>query len=136
MQTREAVLEVENLQKYYPVKKGLLLQREIGRVRAVDQVPFCLYRGETLGVIGESGCGKTTLSRLIIGLEQPTGGEIRFLGQPAGRRMSAGLRQRMQMVFQDPYSSLDPRMSVRRILEEPLRIHTRMTAKEKRQRCV
>ena len=133
MAAAEQILEVEQLKKYYPVKKGLILQKEIGQVRAVDEVSFALYRGETLGVIGESGCGKSTLIRMLIGLEKPTGGEIRFLGEPIEKGMPASLRREMQMVFQDPYSSLDPRMSVRRILEEPLRIHGGMSAEQKKQ---
>lgn len=132
MREGDTILEAEQLQKYYPVKKGLILQREIGQVKAVDGLTFRLYRGETLGIIGESGCGKSTLARMAAGLEQPTGGTVRFLGQTVEGKMPPALRRRVQMVFQDPYSSLDPRMSVRRILEEPLRIHTQMSAEEKR----
>lgn len=131
MQENEIILEVKNLQKDYPVKKGLIIQKEIGHVRAVDQVSFQLLRGETLGVIGESGCGKTTLSRIIMGLEDATAGEVTYLGQTISTKMPPAMRKNIQMVFQDPYSSLDPRMSIRRILEEPLRIHMHMNAREK-----
>ena len=129
----EKILEVNHLNKHYPVKKGLILQKEIGQVRAVNEVSFDLFRGETLGIIGESGCGKSTLIRMLIGLEKPTSGQIHFLGQPIENGMSASLRKQMQMVFQDPYSSLDPRMSVQRILEEPLRIHCKMSKQQKEQ---
>ena len=87
----EKILEVNHLNKHYPVKKGLILQKEIGQVRAVNEVSFDLFRGETLGIIGESGCGKSTLIRMLIGLEKPTSGQIRFLGQPIENGMSASL---------------------------------------------
>ncbi len=136
MSDRELLLEVKDAKKYFPVKKGFIAQKVIGYVRAVDGVTFNLYKGETLGVIGESGCGKTTLSRLIIGLEDATGGELRFRGELLSTRMRPELRQKIQMVFQDPYSSIDPRMNIRRIIEEPLRIHTHLSAKEKLDRVL
>lgn len=131
MKIHKKILEVTDLCKEYPVKKGVLIQREIGRVRAVNHISFELYQGETLGIIGESGCGKTTLSRIVIGLEDATSGTVTFLGKQIHTHMPSELRRNIQMVFQDPYSSLDPRMSIRRILEEPLRIHEHMSAKEK-----
>ena len=131
MPERELLLEVKNAKKYFPVKKGFIAQKVIGYVRAVDGVTFNLYKGETLGVIGESGCGKTTLSRLIIGLDDATDGEVRFRGELLSTKMRSELRQKIQMVFQDPYSSIDPRMNIRRIIEEPLRIHTHLSSKEK-----
>ena len=133
MQTNKIILEVDRLQKDYVVKKGWIFQHEVGRVHAVDQVSCQIYEGETLGIIGESGCGKTTRSRLIMGLEDASDGEVRFLGRKVSSKMPSQMRKNIQMVFQDPYSSLDPRMSVQRILEEPLRIHTHMSKQEKRE---
>ncbi len=132
----ELLLEVKNAKKYFPVKKGFIAQKIIGYVRAVDGVNFNLYKGETLGVIGESGCGKTTLSRLIIGLDNVTEGEIRYRGEMLSTKMRPELRQKIQMVFQDPYSSIDPRMNIRRIIEEPLRIHTHLSREEKLERVL
>lgn len=131
MRTNETILEVKNLHKNYSVQKGLIIKKEVGCVQAVNNVSFKLYQGETLGVIGESGCGKTTLSRIIMGLEDASEGEVTFLGEHVSTKMPSSLRKNVQMVFQDPYSSLDPRMSVRRILEEPLRIHAKMDKEEK-----
>lgn len=130
---REIILSVSKLKKYFPVRRGFIWQKTIGQVKAVDDVSFQVYRGETLGIIGESGCGKTTLARMIMGLEKQTEGEITFLGQRVHTEMPAELRKKIQMVFQDPYSSLDPRMNIRRIIEEPLRVHTRLTAREKKE---
>jgi len=131
MAEKELLLEVNNLKRYFPVTKGFIRRKLLGHVRAVDGVSFKLYKGETLGVIGESGCGKTTLSRMIIGLDNPTGGEIKYRGQVINKDMPKALRAKIQMVFQDPYSSIDPRMCIRRIIEEPLRIHTHMSKEEK-----
>lgn len=128
---KEKILEVVDLCKEYPVKKGALVQKEIGRVHAVNHVSFELFQGETLGIIGESGCGKTTLIRMLIGLEEATGGYVQFMEKKMHRHMPSSVRKNIQMVFQDPYASLDPRMSIQRILEEPLRIHEHMTGKEK-----
>lgn len=129
---KEKILEVVDLCKEYPVKKGALVQKEIGRVHAVNHVSFELFQGETLGIIGESGCGKTTLIRMLIGLEEATGGYVQFMEKKMHRHMPSSVRKNIQMVFQDPYASLDPRMSIQRILEEPLRIHEHMTGKEKK----
>jgi peptide/nickel transport system ATP-binding protein len=121
----EPLVSVEGLAKHYPITEGLL-SREVGRVRAVDDVTFELDRGETLGVVGESGCGKSTLAALLVGLEAPTGGEVRFEGDdvaslsPAERRQ---FRREVGVVFQDPGGSLDPRLSVGQSVAEPLQIH-------------
>jgi oligopeptide transport system ATP-binding protein len=120
------LLEVAALTKHFPVRRGLVLAREIGRVRAVDGVSFVLNRGETLAIVGESGCGKSTLGRLLLRLIEPTSGTVRFDGIDVGtlgRTPLRRLRRRMQMIFQDPFASLHPRLSVRRILAEPMELH-------------
>ncbi|HWP35725.1 MAG TPA: ABC transporter ATP-binding protein [Thermodesulfobacteriota bacterium] len=122
----ETILEVRDLRKYFPVTQGILRQRTIGVVKAVDGVSFTIRRGETLGLVGESGCGKTTTGRCILRLEEPTGGTIRFEGQDLAAvdpRALRALRRRMQVIFQDPYSSLNPRMTVGQIVGEPMRVH-------------
>jgi oligopeptide transport system ATP-binding protein len=121
------LLELENLQKYFPVSTGMLLRRKIGWVKAVDGVNIAVYPGETLGLIGESGCGKTTTSKLILLQETPTAGTIRFDGEDIASLTGQQLmryRREVQVVFQDPYSSLSPRMRVGDIIAEPLEIHT------------
>ncbi|SHH97198.1 oligopeptide transport system ATP-binding protein [Sporobacter termitidis DSM 10068] len=126
-----ALLEVRDVKKYFPIKKGALPRRQAAVLKAVDGVSFAVARGETLGIIGESGCGKSTLARLIMGLSDPSGGDVIYDGSPVTQKMPLALRRRIQMVFQDPYASLDPRMSIRRIVEEPLRIHERLSGAEK-----
>src|SRR4051812_5400758 len=109
------LIEVENLVKHFPIKRGILFDKEIGRVRAVDGVSFSVKRGETLGLVGESGCGKSTLARTILQLIEPTSGSVRFEGNEiVGLRGKAlqTLRRQMQMIFQDPYASLNPRKRV------------------------
>src|SRR6266851_1007927 len=121
------LLELQNLQKYFPVSTGMLLRRQIGWVKAVDGVDFAIWPGETLGLIGESGCGKTTTSKLILLQETPTAGTIRFGGEDISGLHGHELmryRREVQVVFQDPYSSLSPRMRVGDIVAEPLEIHT------------
>jgi oligopeptide/dipeptide ABC transporter ATP-binding protein len=121
----EVLLEVENLVKHFPVGGGVL-SRQSGVVRAIDGVSFTLRRGETLGLVGESGCGKTTTGRCILQLERPTSGRILFEGVDLAAISAAELRavrRRVQVIFQDPYSSLNPRMTVGQILAEPLQVH-------------
>jgi len=121
----DPLLEVTNLETHFPVRRGIL-RRTVGQVRAVDGVSFAIGRRQTLGLVGESGCGKTTVGRSILRLVKPTGGSIRFDGQDVRETSGAALRalrRRMQIVFQDPYGSLNPRMTVRAILEEGLVIH-------------
>jgi len=121
----EVLLEVENLVKHFPVGGGVL-SRQSGVVRAVDGVSFTLRRGETLGLVGESGCGKTTTGRCILQLERPTSGRILFEGIDLAAISAAELRavrRRVQVIFQDPYSSLNPRMTIGQILAEPLQVH-------------
>jgi peptide/nickel transport system ATP-binding protein len=120
------LLEVEHVTKHFPIKSGLLVDREVGRVRAVDDVSFTLSEGETLGLVGESGCGKSTLCRTILQLLEPTAGSVRFDGREIvglGRRDLRPLRRDMQMIFQDPYSSLNPRKRVGQIVGDPLAMH-------------
>lgn len=131
-----ALLEVENLKKYFPVKKGVL-SRTVGQVRAVDGVNFTLQRGETLGLVGESGCGKTTVGRSILRLVEPTAGRVNFNGKnmlELDREELRITRASLQIIFQDPFSSLDPRMSVEQIIAEPIRNHMKIAKSEIRQR--
>jgi oligopeptide transport system ATP-binding protein len=121
-----ALLEVSGLAKHYPVRRGLVLSRAVGVVRAVDGVSFALDRGETLALVGESGCGKSTTARLVLRLIAPSAGTVRFDGRDITRLTGAALRRlrrRMQIVFQDPFASLNPRMTVGAILAEPLVVH-------------
>ena len=131
-----ALLEVENLKKYFPVKKGVL-SRTVGQVRAVDGVSFTLKRGETLGLVGESGCGKTTVGRSILRLIEPTSGRVNFNGKnmlALNREELRNTRASLQIIFQDPFSSLDPRMNVGQIIAEPIRNHLKISKSEIRER--
>lgn len=122
----DLLLDVRNLTMHFPIYRGVLWQRQVGSVQAVDGVSFSIRRGDTLGLVGESGCGKTTVGRCIVRLYQPTAGEVMFDGHDL-TRISGGdmqrMRRRVQMIFQDPYSSLNPRMSVRDTLDEVLSTH-------------
>jgi oligopeptide transport system ATP-binding protein len=120
------LLEVRGLAMHFPISEGIVFSRKIGDVKAVDGVDFSIARGETLGLVGESGCGKTTTGRCILRLEKPTQGQILYDGQDISQmpaRQLVGLRRRMQVIFQDPYSSLNPRMKVGEIIAEPIRVH-------------
>jgi oligopeptide/dipeptide ABC transporter ATP-binding protein len=130
------LLEVKELRKYFPIKKGIL-SKHVGYVYAVDNVSFTLARGETLGLVGESGCGKTTLGRAILRLIEPTGGEILFEGENIlayDDEKMRRLRQEMQIIFQDPYSSLNPRMTVAELIGEGLKSHGIGTPSERKER--
>ncbi|HEY8369858.1 MAG TPA: dipeptide ABC transporter ATP-binding protein [Thermodesulfobacteriota bacterium] len=132
----ETLLEVKDLVKHFPITGGLL-GKQVAKVHAVDGVSFTLKRGETLGLVGESGCGKSTTGRVILRLIEPTGGKVVFDGHDVfslDRRSMRALRRRMQIIFQDPYASLNPRMTVGSIVEEGLKIHKLGTPKERKEK--
>jgi oligopeptide transport system ATP-binding protein len=131
------LLQLTDLQMYFPVTSGVLISRHVGDVRAVDGVSLSIQKGETVGLVGESGCGKSTVGRTILRLYRPTGGRIVFQGQDITTAEGSTLRsvrRRMQMIFQDPYASLNPRMTAAGIVSEPLEIHGVGTGRERRQR--
>jgi peptide/nickel transport system ATP-binding protein/oligopeptide transport system ATP-binding protein len=120
------LVEVRNLVKHFPITSGVIRQKQIGAVKAVDDVSFDVFAGETLGIVGETGCGKSTTARLIVRLLQATSGEVRFEGEDITKKKGAelkALRRHMQMIFQDPYSSLNPRKTIGSIIAEPYAIH-------------
>jgi len=122
----QPLLKVTNLKVHFPVYRGVVIERHVATIRAVDGVSFSLKRGETLGLVGESGCGKSTTGLAVLRMLEPTGGRIEFEGQDithAGKAAMRPLRRRMQMVYQDPFGSLNPRMQVRDIIGEPLEVH-------------
>ncbi|MFE5918424.1 ABC transporter ATP-binding protein [Streptomyces sp. NPDC056468] len=135
----EAILEVSGLVKHYPLTRGILFRKQVGAVKAVDGIDFTLHRGETLGIVGESGCGKSTVARMLVNLERPTAGSIKYKGEDitglSGRALKA-VRRNIQMVFQDPYTSLNPRMTVGDIIGEPYDIHPEVAPKGDRRRRV
>ncbi len=135
----EPLLQVRDLVKHFPVTQGVVFKRTIGQVRAVDGVSFDLAAGETLGVVGESGCGKSTLARVLMRLEPHTSGQVIFQGEDVLALRGSALRRmrrKVQMVFQDPYTSLNPRMTVGDIVGEPFAIHTEVAPKGDRRRAV
>ena len=131
------LIDVRDLQMHFPVSKGVIFQSKVGDIKAVDGVSFQIMRGETLGLVGESGSGKTTLGRCILQLLKPTGGQVLFRGQDltqlSGKNMRP-LRRELQVIFQDPYGSLNPRMTVGSIVEEPLIIHKQGNREERTRR--
>jgi oligopeptide transport system ATP-binding protein len=136
---REPILQVRGLVKHFPLTQGIVFKKQVGAVKAVDGVSFDLYAGETLGIVGESGCGKSTVAKLLMNLEQVTAGEVFYKGQDitklSGRALKA-VRRNIQMVFQDPYTSLNPRMTVGDIIGEPFDIHPEVAPKGDRRKRV
>ena len=136
--TNTTLLRVENLMMHFPIRRGVF-QRQVGAVRAVDGVSFDIHRGETLGLVGESGCGKSTTGRTILQLYKPTAGEVHFEGvdlvKLKGEQMRQ-MRRKMQMIFQDPYASLNPRMTVGQLVGEPLMVHNVATGAEINERVL
>src|ERR1700720_4153558 len=122
----QPLLQVRGLRMHFPVTEGMIARRHVGDVKAVDGVDLTIRRGETLGLVGESGCGKTTMGRCILRLEKPTAGKILYDGvdiAKLGRKELVALRRRIQVIFQDPYSSLNPRQKVGSIIGEPMKVH-------------
>lgn len=139
MQTDNVLVRVENLTKHFPITQGIIVQRQIGAVRAVDNVSFDIREGETLGLVGESGCGKSTTGRTILQLYRPTSGKVYYQDQDLttikGEELRR-MRRNMQIIFQDPYASLNPRLTVGDIIGEPLEVHRVEKSKKKRQERV
>ena len=135
----DAFVQIRNLKMHFPVTEGTIVQKTVAHVKAVDGVSFNINRGETLGLVGESGCGKTTVGRCILQLERPTAGEIMFDGRDLTQLTQKELipvREKVQVIFQDPYSSLNPRMKIGTMLEEPMRVHGIITDASKRKERV
>ncbi len=131
------LIEAKHLSVYFPITKGIIRQKKIAEIRAVDDVSFFIRSGETLGLVGESGCGKTTLGRALMQLIRPTSGEVYFDGEnlcQLKEEQLRSIRQRMQIIFQDPFDSLDPRMPAGEIVAEPLRVHTKIRGKALREK--
>lgn len=135
MSDAEILVRVDHLKKYFPITRGLIIQRKVGDVRAVDGISFTIQRGETLGLVGESGCGKTTAGRTLLGLYPATSGKIEIAGYDVcaakGEQWKA-IRRTAQMIFQDPYASLNPRMTVNSIVSEPLYVHKIIKSEKER----
>ena len=135
----DPLVQIRDLKMYFPVTEGTIFQKTVAEVKAVDGVSLDIAKGETLGLVGESGCGKTTIGRCILQLERATEGEIRFEGQDLTRlnqRELVPVREKIQVIFQDPYSSLNPRMKIGAMLEEPMRVHRIISDAAKRKERV
>jgi oligopeptide transport system ATP-binding protein len=133
----QSLIQVKGLKKYFPITQGIILQRKVADVKAVDGLDFSIRKGETLGLVGESGCGKSTTGRAILQLYRPTAGDVFFKGKDLCKLQGEELRKmrrHMQMIFQDPYASLNPRMTVGDIVGEPLEVHAIAKGKEKKER--
>lgn len=139
MQSDKPLVQVKNLEMHFPITRGIIIQRQVGAVKAVDDVTFDIYPGETLGLVGESGSGKSTTGRTILQLYRPTNGAVIMEGQDLSKLQGEALRkmrQHMQMIFQDPYASLNPRMTIGSIVGEPLEVHNIGANKRERQEQV
>jgi oligopeptide transport system ATP-binding protein len=133
----ETLLSVKSLKMYFPITRGIIFQRHVGDIKAVDDISFDIKRGETLGLVGESGCGKSTTGRAILQLYRPTAGSVQFQGSELTTLKGESIRKmrrNMQMIFQDPYASLNPRMTVGSIIGEPLEVHNILSGKARRER--
>ena len=136
-QKNHVLVKVKDLKMYFPITQGIIFQRRVGDIKAVDGISFDVRRKETLGLVGESGCGKSTTGRAILQLYRPTAGDVEFDGQSLVNMKGEPLRRmrrRMQMIFQDPYASLNPRMTVGDIIGEPLDVHNIMASRKRRER--
>ena len=137
MTDRQVLVRVQNLKKHFPITRGIIIQRQVGAIKAVDGISFDIYRGETLGLVGESGCGKSTTGRTVLQLYRPTEGDVYFEGEDLVEMKGEQLRRqrrKMQMIFQDPYASLNPRMTVGSIIGEPLEVHNVASGRERQER--
>ena len=137
MTNAQPLLQVDGLVKRFPIRRGVILRREVGSVRAVDGVTFTIGANETFGLVGESGCGKSTIARTVLLVETPTNGRVLFDGKDVHRLRGAevkGYRRAVQTVLQDPYSSLSPRLRVKEIIEEPMIVHGYLSRGERRKR--
>ena len=139
MANNNVLLDVQGLKMYFPITRGIVIQRHVGDIKAVDDISFQVKKGETLGLVGESGCGKSTAGRAILQLYRPTAGHVYFKGEDLTRLKGEALRRKrreMQMIFQDPYASLNPRMTVGSIISEPLEVHNIYPSRKERQERV
>ncbi|MDX1377910.1 MAG: dipeptide ABC transporter ATP-binding protein [Anaerolineales bacterium] len=137
MNQKSPLIRVENLTKHFPVTRGIIFQKQVGAVQAVDDLTFDIFQGETFGMVGESGCGKSTTGRAILQLHKPTAGNVYYENTElttASSQTMQRMRRNMQIIFQDPYASLNPRMTVGNIIAEPLEVHNIGTAEERRER--
>jgi oligopeptide transport system ATP-binding protein len=137
MNQKTPLIRVEHLTKHFPITRGLIFQKQVGAVQAVDDLNFEIYQGETFGMVGESGCGKSTTGRAVLQLHKPTAGKVYYQNTElttATQQVMQGMRRNMQIIFQDPYASLNPRMTVGSIIAEPLEVHNIGTAEERRER--
>ncbi|MGD9406297.1 MAG: dipeptide/oligopeptide/nickel ABC transporter ATP-binding protein, partial [Anaerolineae bacterium] len=137
MEGNGVLVKVRDLKMHFPITQGIVIQRQVGAIKAVDGISFDIMRGETLGLVGESGCGKSTTGRAMLQLYRPTAGDVYFedmnLTEIKGEKLRR-MRRRMQMIFQDPYASLNPRMTVGDIIGEPMLVHNISRGKERRAR--